>query len=105
MSNVATVAATVPSLSEFESSLHLPPGHAPIAPEKSPQDKREFRVITLPNALTALLVSDPETDKAAASMDVNVGSFAEPSETLGLAHFLEHMSDRQSRTMHRRERA
>jgi hypothetical protein len=57
-------------------------------------DKRQYRVITLPNSLTALLISDPDTDKAAASLDVNVGSFAEPSEALGLAHFLEHMSVR-----------
>ena len=56
-----------------------------------PQDDRSYRIITLPNALTALLISDPTTDKSAASLDVNVGSFAEPSEALGLAHFLEHM--------------
>jgi len=79
------------TLSEFEASLQLPAGHAPLTPEKSPQDRREYRVITLPNALTALLISDPDTEKAAASLDVNIGSFAEPSEALGLAHFLEHM--------------
>lgn len=30
---------------------------------KSPEDKREYRVVTLPNALKALLISDPVTDK------------------------------------------
>ena len=55
------------------------------------QDTRSYRIITLENGLTALLVSDPDTDKAAASLDVNIGSFAEPTRALGLAHFLEHM--------------
>lgn len=58
---------------------------------KSPNDQREYRSITLENDLTVLLISDPETDKAAASMDVNVGSSDDPEAFLGLAHFLEHM--------------
>ena len=36
-------------------------------------DKREYKLITLPNKLQALLISDPEADKSAASLDVNVG--------------------------------
>lgn len=54
-------------------------------------DKREYRRIVLPNSLEALLISDPDTDKAAASMDVSVGSFSDPDGLEGLAHFLEHM--------------
>ncbi|KMZ64568.1 putative Insulin-degrading enzyme [Zostera marina] len=54
-------------------------------------DKREYRRIVLPNSLEALLISDPETDKAAASMDVSVGTFSNPEGLEGLAHFLEHM--------------
>ncbi|KAJ4971806.1 hypothetical protein NE237_004905 [Protea cynaroides] len=54
-------------------------------------DKREYRRIVLPNCLEVLLISDPETDKAAASMDVSVGSFSDPEGLEGLAHFLEHM--------------
>nr|QBK89029.1 MAG: insulinase [Mimivirus LCMiAC02] len=38
-----------------------------------------------------LLISDPNTDIAAASMLVNVGHYYDPHEYLGLAHFLEHM--------------
>jgi hypothetical protein len=34
-----------------------------VTPLKSAQDKREYRVITLPNKLQAVLVHDPETDK------------------------------------------
>ena len=58
---------------------------------KSPVDSRDYRYIELDNGLKALLISDPATDKAAAAVDVNVGSFQDPDDRLGLAHFLEHM--------------
>lgn len=58
---------------------------------KSPNDSRQYRYLTLPNKMRVLLVSDPETDKAAASMAVYRGSFHEPENRPGLAHFLEHM--------------
>ena len=60
-------------------------------PLTSPHDARDYRVLTLENGLTALLVSDPEADKAAASMNVGVGSAQDPEDLAGLAHFLEHM--------------
>ena len=59
--------------------------------ERSPADTREYRALTLDNGLQALLVSDPDTPKAAAALDVNVGSADDPVERPGLAHFLEHM--------------
>ncbi|XP_073115983.1 insulin-degrading enzyme-like 1, peroxisomal [Elaeis guineensis] len=58
---------------------------------KPRNDKREYRRIVLPNSLEVLLISDPDTDKAAASMDVSVGYFCDPDGLEGLAHFLEHM--------------
>lgn len=60
-------------------------------PTVSPFDSRNYRVLTLENGLNALLVSDPEADKAAASMNVRVGSAQDPDDLQGLAHFLEHM--------------
>ncbi|BAF21958.1 insulin-degrading enzyme-like 1, peroxisomal [Oryza sativa Japonica Group] len=54
-------------------------------------DKRGYRRVVLPNDLECLLVSDPDTDKAAASMNVSVGYFCDPEGLEGLAHFLEHM--------------
>ncbi|XWS66351.1 hypothetical protein CRYUN_Cryun05aG0191800 [Craigia yunnanensis] len=54
-------------------------------------DKREYRRIVLSNSLQVLLISDPDTDKCAASMNVGVGSFCDPVGLEGLAHFLEHM--------------
>ncbi|WP_244158282.1 insulinase family protein [Salinicola socius] len=58
---------------------------------QSPNDDRQYRAITLDNGLQALLVSDPDADKAAAAMDVSVGSDNDPADMPGLAHFLEHM--------------
>ncbi len=58
---------------------------------KSPNDNRDYRYLTLANGLRVLLVSDPTTDKAAASLVVFRGSHHEPAEYPGLAHFLEHM--------------
>src|ERR1700734_3016991 len=54
-------------------------------------DDREYRVLTLENGLQVLLISDPTTDKSAASIDVNVGHYMDPDDMPGLAHFLEHM--------------
>ncbi|WP_018918332.1 insulinase family protein [Vreelandella zhanjiangensis] len=62
-----------------------------VTPTTSPFDSRDYRVLTLENGLNILLVSDPEADKAAASMNVRVGSAQDPDDLLGLAHFLEHM--------------
>ena len=58
---------------------------------KSPADSRDYRYVTLDNGLSVLLISDPETDKAAAAVDVNTGSYMDPDHRLGLSHFLEHM--------------
>jgi insulysin len=59
--------------------------------EVSQQDDRKYKLIQLSNKLTCLLISDSTTDKAAAAMDVRVGHLSDPSNTPGLAHFLEHM--------------
>lgn len=57
----------------------------------SPNDQRHYRHIRLANKLDVLLISDPTTDKSAASLDVYVGSYQNPQDREGLAHFLEHM--------------
>ena len=58
---------------------------------QSPNDDRQYKSITLPNQLEVLLISDKNTDKAAAALDVNIGSGSDPKGYEGLAHFLEHM--------------
>ncbi|KAK1946180.1 Insulin-degrading enzyme [Phytophthora citrophthora] len=54
-------------------------------------DERQFKHLTLPNALHVLVVSDPTTETASAAMDVRVGFHSDPEELPGLAHFCEHM--------------
>ena len=58
---------------------------------KSAMDRREYRHLKLANAMQVLLISDPDADKGAASMDVSVGFASDPPELPGLAHFTEHM--------------
>lgn len=58
---------------------------------KSKNDKRSYRYLVLDNQLRVLLISDPETEKSAAALDVNVGANQNPADRAGLAHFLEHM--------------
>jgi secreted Zn-dependent insulinase-like peptidase len=68
-----------------------PAADAQIQINKSPNDNRNYRYLVLDNALRVLLVEDPDTDKAAASLTVLRGSYHEPAAYQGLAHFLEHM--------------
>ncbi|WP_291830206.1 insulinase family protein [Marinobacter sp.] len=64
---------------------------ASVSPTKSPNDPNEYRYLELDNGLRVILASDPDADKAAASMNVAVGSGDDPAEREGLSHFLEHM--------------
>ena len=41
--------------------------------------------------LLVVLISHPNIDKAAAALDVTIGSLADPKDVPGIAHFLEHM--------------
>lgn len=63
----------------------------PVEVIKPDNDARSYRYVELPNRMRVLLISDPGTDKAAAALDVNVGSRQDPADRQGLAHFLEHM--------------
>nr|XP_036584366.1 zinc protease [Colletotrichum truncatum]KAF6793884.1 zinc protease [Colletotrichum truncatum] len=54
-------------------------------------DDRTYLVIRLSNGLEALLVHDPDTDKASAALDVNVGNFSD-EDMPGVAHAVEHLS-------------
>ncbi|OJJ43998.1 hypothetical protein ASPZODRAFT_18773 [Penicilliopsis zonata CBS 506.65] len=59
--------------------------------EKPELDDRSYRVIRLPNKLEALLVHDPDTDKASAAVNVNVGNFSDYDDMPGIAHAVEHL--------------
>lgn len=59
--------------------------------EKPDLDDRSYRVVQLANKLEALLVHDPQTDKASASLNVNVGNFSDDNDMPGMAHAVEHL--------------
>ena len=45
---------------------------------KSDRDEREYRLIRLQNEMQILVISDPDADKAAASLEVCVGHLSDP---------------------------
>jgi insulysin len=52
---------------------------------------RKTAKLRLTNGLEILLISDPQADQSAAVMGVEVGSWNDPKEYPGMAHFCEHM--------------
>lgn len=54
-------------------------------------DERSYRVIRLTNNLEVLVISDVNSTTCAASMAVGAGTFMDDHDSLGLAHFFEHM--------------
>ncbi len=70
---------------------HDSPGAETI--ETPSVDKREYKHITLGSSsskMDVLLISDPETDKSSAAMDIGIGQFCD-GDLPGIAHFSEHM--------------
>ena len=53
--------------------------------------RRQTAKLRLNNGMEVLLISDPDTDQSAASVAVDVGSWDDPIEFPGMAHFCEHM--------------
>ena len=52
---------------------------------------RQIAKLRLSNGLEAYLISDPGVSQSAAALAVQVGSWNDPEEYPGMAHFLEHM--------------
>lgn len=78
--------------------LTLPPAQAhehthyqDLVEMRRSQDHRSYKTIKLENGLEVSLVQDTRNKNAFASMNVGVGSLAEPQDQRGLAHFLEHL--------------
>lgn len=59
--------------------------------KKSDSDPWSYRGLELSNEMLVVLISHPSIDKAAAALDVTIGSLADPRNVPGIAHFLEHM--------------
>ncbi|AOS43658.1 Protease 3 precursor [Lacunisphaera limnophila] len=66
------------------------PADIPPRPQ-APNDEAEYRRFTLDNGLKVILLSDPKLNKSSASLAVAAGSYSDPANRQGLAHFLEHM--------------
>ena len=60
-------------------------------PEKASTDRSEYRTLVLDNGLRVVLLSDPDLNKSSAALVVGTGSYMDPEDRPGLAHFLEHM--------------
>ncbi len=54
------------------------------------KDRKTLK-IRLDNGLSAILVSDPQAEKSSAALVVKAGSWQDPEDFPGIAHFLEHM--------------
>ena len=54
------------------------------------QDRKTMKVV-LDNGLKVYLISDPKAQESAAALSVHIGSWSDPKEYPGMAHFLEHM--------------
>lgn len=75
--------------SQLASNTHVnTDSNQPLA---SANDKNQYLSFKLINGLKVLVISNPNADKAAASMNIAAGSYHEPDAYPGLAHFLEHM--------------
>ncbi|HET8850140.1 MAG TPA: insulinase family protein [Marinobacter sp.] len=83
--------ATSLALSLFVCLLLVTVPALALEPRQSPNDPNDYRYLELDNGLRVILASDPEADKAAASLNVAVGSGNDPADREGMAHFLEHM--------------
>lgn len=67
------------------------------------EDKNSLRILTpslaervtakvrLTNGLEAYIISDPAAEASSAALAIHVGSWSDPEEFPGMAHFLEHM--------------
>ena len=55
------------------------------------KDTNEYSYITLKNGLTVFFIKNDTSQTESALLYVNIGSKDNPEDTLGLAHFLEHM--------------
>lgn len=58
---------------------------------KSPSDNRIYKAIKLENELECLIIRDVDALKSSAALSMGVGSFKDPINAQGLAHYLEHM--------------
>ncbi len=74
-----------------ESSYRVIPDQTSVPILTPSLAKRQTLKLQLSNGLEAYLISDPEATQAGAVLTVQAGSWDDPEEYPGIAHFLEHM--------------
>lgn len=80
----------LPLEGQHENSIDIP--NKATTPLLSPTFKdRQSLKFTLKNGLQVYLISDPNAEQSSAALVVETGSWEEPKDHPGLAHFLEHM--------------
>ncbi len=79
-----TAASTTDSFTVIEDCCNLPLLNPDLA-------ERRTLKLRLANGLEALLISDEKADQSAAAICVDIGSWSDPIEYPGMAHFCEHM--------------
>lgn len=79
------------SLSLLCCSFQVVEDHATLPILTPALTSQKVAKIILNNGLEAYLISDPNASQSAAALSVEVGSWHDPQEHPGLAHFLEHM--------------
>lgn len=82
-----TAASRAQTTSAKKSSSPPSPGVMKIVKKRG----QTHGVFKLPNDLEVLVVSDPNFTLSSAALSVKVGTWSDPVEHPGLAHFLEHM--------------
>jgi insulysin len=84
LSSLLSTEATTPGYTVIQDQSNLTILNPCLAERKSIK-------IRLENGLEAYLVSDPKAEQSAAALSVTSGSWHDPAEYPGMAHFLEHM--------------
>ena len=79
--------ATLPLFSEYETV----PDQSTLKVETPSLQKRQTEKLRLENGMNVYLISDPDADKSGAAVTVSAGSWNDPEEYPGMAHFCEHM--------------
>jgi len=65
--------------------------HSKISVRAPQHDRRSYEYTTFDNGLNVLAVHDPKASKSGFAVSVSAGSFYDPAELPGLAHFCEHL--------------
>ncbi len=88
---LSSLLLTFPLISEEIANYAVVEDEATLPILNPALEGRTVEKLILDNGLQVLLISDPGADQSAAGVAVDAGSWEDPKEYPGMAHFLEHM--------------